>query len=335
MNNHPLVRTLALLPLALPLLLSLGACQSLNDAASKAAEGFQSAMQAAHEGVNSLQTTHTVRGRVRLYGGQTLTCFNGITTGYLGSPTMTSPGEGGYDPRTGVATLKTAAIPTVVMTENHTLISNDCDKLAAEGVLVAEAAAPATGAAAAGGPLPAGSLPFASTELVNFFERHPQPGGGRSTSWPRVAITLLDAPSWGATKLSQINNFRPPAHGCWIFKARIWESDKSSRELPSFHHCTDQSLIVPRGDNHAAYEIWSGLMTPSEKRGSTGITRGDGPGYPDTPLPAAKRSNQTHLNPVTFTGQVVEGVLYATGMDMNKFEDPRLWLNFAPAIEAR
>ncbi|MBS0433965.1 MAG: hypothetical protein H6933_21450 [Burkholderiaceae bacterium] len=331
MTNCLRPRTTALLLLTL----SLAACESLNDAASKAAENFQSAMQGAHDASGKLQTGYTVRGRVLLRDGQTLTCFNGITTGYLGSPTMASPGEGSYDPRTGKATLKTAAIPTVVMTQNNTVISNDCDKLAAEGVLIAAGGGAATGPRAATGSGPAGTVPLATTELVNFFERYPQPGGGRSTSWPRVAITLMDAPSWGTDKLSQFNNFRSPAYGCWTFKARIWESDKSSRELPSFHYCTDQSLKIPGGDNHAYYETWSGLVVPGEKRGSTGINRGDGPGYPDTPLPVAKRSNQAKLNPVTFTGRVVEGVVYATGLDMSKFDDPRLWINFSPAMEAR
>jgi hypothetical protein len=52
---------------------------------------------------------------------------------------MTRPGDGSYDPKSGTVTLKTSAIPTVVMTANGTVISNNCDKLAAEGVLVADA----------------------------------------------------------------------------------------------------------------------------------------------------------------------------------------------------
>ena len=99
MTNCLRPRTTALLLLTL----SLAACESLNDAASKAAENFQSAMQGAHDASGKLQTGYTVRGRVLLRDGQTLTCFNGITTGYLGSPTMASPGEGSYDPRTGKA----------------------------------------------------------------------------------------------------------------------------------------------------------------------------------------------------------------------------------------
>ena len=87
----------ALLLAALPL----AGCESLHEAGSQAAESFQSALQGAHDANASLQALPVVRGRVRLRDGQTLTCFNGIRAGYLGSPTMASPGEGSYDPRTG------------------------------------------------------------------------------------------------------------------------------------------------------------------------------------------------------------------------------------------
>lgn len=331
MNRPSILVPAALLLCVLPL----AGCESVNEAAGKAAEAFQGAMQGAKDAAGQLQTGYTVRGRVRLRDGQTLTCFNGLNAGYLGSPMLASPGDATVDPRTGRATLKTAAIPAVVMTQQNTVASNDCDKLAAEGLLVADAGSAGSAAPAAAGSVPAGTVPLASTELVNFFEKHPQPGGGRSTTWPRVAITLLDAPPWGGDKLSQFNNFRFPAYGCWSFKARIWDSEKAGRELPAFHYCTDQSLKIPGGDNHARYETWSGLALQGEKRGSTGIVRSEGPGYPDTPLPLNKRANQARLNPVTFTGRVIEGVLYATGLDMSRFDDPRLWINFAPAVESR
>lgn len=316
--------------------LVLSGCQSMNDVASKAAEGMQAAFQGAHEFNETLKAsnTHSVRGRVTLRDGQTLTCFNGIQTGYLGPRNMTSPGQGNYDPRTGTVTLSTAAIPLVVMTKTGTVISNDCDKLAAEGVLEGSLASGSVGNARDRAK-PTNSQSFARTELPGLFEKYPQPGGGKSTTWPRVAITLLEEPSWGVDKLSQSNNFRPPAFGCWKFKARIWESEKVSRAIPTFHYCTDEGLTIPGGDNAMIYQVWSGIVTPQEKLGSTGIRRTEGPNFPDTPLPVAKRSNQTRLNPVTFTGQTIAGVLYATGIDMNKLQDPRLWLNFSAELEAR
>lgn len=79
--------------------------------------------------------TYTVRGRVQVQDGQWLTCFDGINTGYLGAADLTRPGDARYDPVTGQATLSTAAIPTVIMTRDGTVTSNDCDSLATQGLL--------------------------------------------------------------------------------------------------------------------------------------------------------------------------------------------------------
>lgn len=130
-----------------------GLWESINEGTSKAAEGIQQGLQDAHDANEAARAahTHTVRGRVPLRDGRTLTCFQGIQAGYLGPPDLAAPGQATYDPKTGRATLQTAAIPAIVMTRNGTVISNDCDKLAAEGVLVAPPAGVTTGAA--------GSLP--------------------------------------------------------------------------------------------------------------------------------------------------------------------------------
>jgi len=82
------------------------------------------------------ENTYTVRGRVLLKDGQTLTCFAGIQSGYLGAPNLAAPGGATQDPNTGRITASTAAIPAVVMTQNGTVIPNNCDGLERAGVLV-------------------------------------------------------------------------------------------------------------------------------------------------------------------------------------------------------
>lgn len=109
--------------LGIAVVLPISGCKSINEAAIKTAEGLQGAMQNAHNFANSLQSTNSVRGRVRLRDGQTLTCFDGIPGGYIGSQDMTSPADASYDSLTGKLPVKTAAIPVVVMTEAGTVIA--------------------------------------------------------------------------------------------------------------------------------------------------------------------------------------------------------------------
>jgi len=233
-------------------------CQTM----SEGANDFSTAMQKAHDFADGLGTKNTVRGRVSLQNGGTLTCFSGIKSGYLGSPTMDSPADSHYDAKSGQLNVKTAAIPVMVMTANGTVIANDCDKLASEGLLSGVPGGSSVAAKVEPGLL--GSVAFHQTELNGFFDKYPQPGGGKRVTWPRVAITLLEDPSWGKDKLS-VHRFKYPAMGCWKFKAKIWISEKSARAIPAMHFCTDATLKIPGGDSEAYYEVWSGVVAPTEQ----------------------------------------------------------------------
>lgn len=79
---------------------------------------------------------YKVRGRLRVQDGQWLTCFDGIKTGYLGAYDMARPGDAKVDPATGRMKVTTGAIPSIIMTRNHVVTSNDCDSLAEQGLLL-------------------------------------------------------------------------------------------------------------------------------------------------------------------------------------------------------
>lgn len=91
----------------------------------------------------SVGGAYIVRGRLQVQDGQWLTCFDGIKSGYLGPVDLARPGEARTDPATGKVTVSTAAIPTVVLTRDGVVTSNDCDALAAQQLLVAPAASAA------------------------------------------------------------------------------------------------------------------------------------------------------------------------------------------------
>jgi hypothetical protein len=79
---------------------------------------------------------YTVRGRLRVQDGQWLSCFDGIKVGYLGPADLAGPAVSRVDPSTGRTTVYTAAIPTIIMTRNGVVTSNDCDSLASQGLLL-------------------------------------------------------------------------------------------------------------------------------------------------------------------------------------------------------
>ena len=108
--------------------------KSVDDAVKAGTQGAQGAV----DGVNKTHAAvnGSVRGRVALQGGKTATCFTGISSCYLGSPTMTSPGQA-------------QGVPVMLILPDGRAVPNNADQLAHFGVLVLPAA-PAAGNGDAG-----------------------------------------------------------------------------------------------------------------------------------------------------------------------------------------
>ena len=267
---------------------------------------------------SSLQGTNVVIGTVEVQSP-----FPGIVTCFKDTP-------GAAISRRPITSITEAeGFPSLIMTKTGVVTTGQCSELQAKGLLVA--ASGGGGAASAG--RPANFKAIQDTELNGFFERHPQPGGGKWVEWPRVAITLLEAPSWGKDK-QNVHQFKFPSTACWTYRARIWESAKKSREIPAFHYCTDQKLVKHGGDSEMVYQVWSGIVGGSsmmKTQGSTGITRTDGPNWPDTPLPVGTRAGQAFVNPATFNGTMLYVLMYDLGIDFN-LEDHRAWINVSDAL---
>lgn len=99
-------------------------------------EAVKAGTQGAQGAVDGVNKTHaavngSVRGRVSLQGGKTATCFTGISSCYLGSPTMTSPGQA-------------QGVPVMLILPDGRAVPNNADQLAHFGVLVMPTA-PAAG----------------------------------------------------------------------------------------------------------------------------------------------------------------------------------------------
>ncbi len=282
-------------------------CAEMNQIATGVATGVKASLTGENIVIGTVEVSSPFPGYV--------TCFKDVPGSAISRRPITNINEA-------------EGFPSLIVTKSGVMSAGSCAELQKNGLLVASSGS-ASGNAQTG--KPANSKAFSSTELPRFFEKHPQPGGGKTTTWPRVAITLLEEPSWGRDKLSQRNNFKYPSFGCWKFKAKIWESEKTSRNISAFHHCTDEGSRFPGGDRSMIYQVWSGIVTPQETRGSTGTKRTEGPNFPDNPLPV-KPSNRSILNPVTFTGNTIEHIMHETGIDMNK-PDPRLWLNLGAGID--
>ena len=82
------------------------------------------------------------------------------------------------------------------------------------------------------------------------------------------------------------------------------------------------------------YQVWSGIVGGSsmmKTQGSTGITRTEGPNWPDTPLPVGTRAGQAFVNQATFNGTMLYMLMYDLGIDFN-LEDHRAWINVSDAL---
>jgi hypothetical protein len=271
---------------------------------------------------SSLAGTNVVIGTVEVQSP-----FVGIVTCFKDSP-------GAAISRHPINSITEAeAFPSLIMTRTGVLATGQCSELQAKGLLVA----PASGGGVGGSTgRPANFKAIADTELYNIFERFPQPGGGQWADWPRVAVTLLDAPPWGKDR-QNVHRFKFPAMGCWTYKARVWDSATRSRDIPAFHYCTDQKLTVHGGDNSMIYQVWGGIVggaSAMNQRGSTGIQRTEGPNWPDTPLPVATRAGHRFVNQATFNGTMLYMLAYDLGIDF-KIEDHRLWINIADSLLAQ
>lgn len=95
--------------------------RSVDDAVKAGTQGAQGAV----DGVNKTHAAvnGSVRGRVALQGGKTATCFTGISSCYLGSPTMSSPGQA-------------QGVPVMLILPDGRAVPNNADQLAHFGVLV-------------------------------------------------------------------------------------------------------------------------------------------------------------------------------------------------------
>ena len=271
---------------------------------------------------SSLAGTNVVIGTVEV-----MSPFQGIVTCFKDTP-------GGAISRRPIQSLTEAeGFPSLIATRSGVVTTAQCSELQKKGLLTPAGGA-ATAGAAGGSKLPYRSIH--DTELDGIFERHPQPGGGKWVEWPRIALTLLDAPAWGTDK-QNVHQFKFPSAACWSFSARIWDSEKVSRDVPPFQYCTSPPLTKHGGDSEMVYQVWSGIVGGSSAmrtQGSSGIQRTEGPLWPDTPLPVGTRAGQAFVNPATFNGMILYMLMYDTGIDFN-LEDHRVWVNVPESMMKR
>lgn len=90
-----------------------------------ALQGAAQCGQGAVDGVNKVHTAVNgqVRGRLRLQGGRTVTCFHGITACLLGPANMTSPGQ-------------SQGVPLLLVLADGRAMANNADQLDSAGVSV-------------------------------------------------------------------------------------------------------------------------------------------------------------------------------------------------------
>lgn len=175
-----------------------------------------------------------------------------------------------------------------------------------------------SGGAAAGDPkLPDNYVPVQDSEIKDIFVRNPRTSG--ATTFPRVIVTVEDAPSWHAQITPPGGADAPPGPGCWRFRARIWTDAKTSRVVKPFHLCNYDRSRPPPAIDRFAFEKWGGMRVRADLIPTSGDVRNDGP---DRPFTAVPRS----VNWLSHTNAALGAVAAATGISVAD-GDPRLWFN--------
>ncbi len=171
---------------------------------------------------------------------------------------------------------------------------------------------------AAGDPkLPDNYVPLQDSEIKDIFVRNPRTSS--ATTFPRVVVTVEDAPSWHAQITPPGGADAPPGPGCWRFRARIWTDVKTSRVVKPFHLCNYDRARPPPAIDRFAFEQWGGMRVRADLIPSSGDVRTDGP---DRPFTAVPRS----VNWLSHTNAALGSVARVTGISVAD-GDPRLWFN--------
>jgi len=176
----------------------------------------------------------------------------------------------------------------------------------------------AVGGGAAGDPkLPANYLPLQDSELRDIFVRHPR--SSNATTFPRVVVTVEDAPAWHAQITPPGGSAAPPGPGCWRFRAKVWTDAKTSQTVKPFHLCNYDRARPPPAIDRFAFEQWAGMRVRTDLIPTSGDVRNDGP---DRPFTAVPRS----VNWLSHTNAALGSVARITGISVAD-GDPRLWFN--------
>jgi hypothetical protein len=175
----------------------------------------------------------------------------------------------------------------------------------------------ATGTAAGDPKLPDNYLPLWDSELKDIFVRNPRTSS--ATTFPRVIVTVEDAPPWHAQITPPGGMGAPPGPGCWRFRAKVWTDAKTSRTVKPFHLCNYDRSRPPPAIDRFAFEQWAGMRVRADLIATSGDVRNEGP---DRPFTAVPRS----VNWLSHTNSALGAVARITGVSVAD-GDPRLWFN--------
>jgi hypothetical protein len=175
-----------------------------------------------------------------------------------------------------------------------------------------------TASGTARGPaFPAGYVPIWNSGIKGIFGQHPRTSS--ETTFPRVVVTLEDAPAWHGQMTPPDIGGRPPGPGCWRFRAKVWSDARSARDIEPFHFCNfDNSRPFPAIDR-MAFERWAGMRVRPDLIPTTGDVRNEGPNRPFSAVPRS-----VHF--LSHTTGALGAVAAITGISLVD-GDPRLWFN--------
>lgn len=179
-------------------------------------------------------------------------------------------------------------------------------------------------------------FPIEKTGLYNIFEGRPFEDT-ESSSYPRVAITVLSSPAFHSTIVSSGGSFKNSESGCFSLSATVWHSKSRKEVIDRFDFCTPSDGVY--GVPLSGVNMWAirpVLLGVFEESG-TGLRRTTGPGVPTNAIPGDPRAQKylrsSSIDVTQYDGFMLASILYKMGFDWSQVSDRRVWIVRFPSSE--
>ncbi|HEX2010472.1 MAG TPA: hypothetical protein VJN44_05990 [Roseateles sp.] len=186
------------------------------------------------------------------------------------------------------------------------------------------------GAAASAPAAPSQSRSMIGSELDGLLKKHPITSSQKPETWPRVAITLVQASPGVFKTVSFGGPASLAATDCATYKVQVWTDARTGKGYDNLRLCYGE--LYQRLQRVPLYQVptWGRRSFWPDER-NTGSVRSTGPVPPADHFPSDPMLQQLWLDQYKNTMAFVAGPLAVLGFNWNDVTDKRVWFVSVPA----